>query len=297
MSSKEGVGTTFTVSLPLEYVRDDEQEPASLDGCASSGSLLLLGSHTHFQRQLANWGYQVELGSVEGAIEDCVAQVMASEAVGLLFEGLKTKQLMVLMGALSEADPHWHEKRRVVVLHNRVEESRATLEGVTIRWLQHDRMGAIVRAELEVCLYDGQAESAEEAPQGDQIERSYEGQVLLVEDVPFNQIIAMDFLEDLGLEVECANNGLEAVEAFKQNRYGLILMDLHMPEMNGFDAVRHIRQYEQDHDVTPVTPIVAMTADALSETRQMVIDVGMNGYLSKPFDPEDLYTVLDQYFS
>ena len=129
----------------------------------------------------------------------------------------------------------------------------------------------------------------------DDLERHYKGRVLLVEDVPFNQIIAMDILGDLGLEVECANNGVEAVEAFKRGEYDLILMDLHMPEMNGFEAVEQIRQLESVSQREKPTPIVAMTADVLAETRERVKVVGMNEYLSKPFDPTDLYKILDQF--
>ena len=132
----------------------------------------------------------------------------------------------------------------------------------------------------------------------------YRGRVLLVEDVYFNRVIAKELLESYGLIVESAENGLQAVD-FMEHIYNLpdknqlpitlILMDLHMPEMNGLDAARRIREIEK-HMRLPATPIVAMTADVLLETRDDIVKVGMNGYLPKPFEETELHAVLSIYF-
>ncbi|MDN3640538.1 ATP-binding protein [Simiduia curdlanivorans] len=133
----------------------------------------------------------------------------------------------------------------------------------------------------------------------------YSGRVLLVEDVDFNRIIARELLESFGLVVECVENGVQAVD-FMEGIYQLpgkgelpiklILMDLHMPEMNGLDATRRIREIERLMCLPPIS-IVAMTADVLVETREDIVLAGMNGYLPKPFEESDLHEVLSTYFS
>lgn len=117
--------------------------------------------------------------------------------------------------------------------------------------------------------------------------------ILLVEDNPVNQQIAKAMLAKGGFGCTIANNGLEAVNAHQQERWDLILMDCQMPEMDGFEASREIRQREQNtsrHDL-----IIAMTASALKEDRDRCMQAGMDDYLSKPFRQEDLLYMLQRY--
>lgn len=109
--------------------------------------------------------------------------------------------------------------------------------------------------------------------------------ILLVEDHAPNVLVARFFLEDFGYEVDVAGNGIEAVTHAKANHYHAILMDVQMPEMNGYDATRAIRAHEQQHNL-PHQPIIGMTANALMGDRERCIESGMDDYLTKPFDPE-----------
>jgi CheY-like chemotaxis protein len=112
--------------------------------------------------------------------------------------------------------------------------------------------------------------------------------ILLAEDEPINQEVSRGLLEDIGLSVDLAEDGRQAVELAQQNRYALILMDMQMPHLNGVDATREIRSlpgYAQ-------TPILAMTANAFDEDRQICIDAGMNDHIGKPVDPERLFETL-----
>ena len=109
--------------------------------------------------------------------------------------------------------------------------------------------------------------------------------VLLAEDNQLNQILAENILQSAGLEVEIANDGSEAVEKMKSaaaGYYDLILMDIQMPVMDGYEATRQIRALE-DKDKASI-PIVAVTANAFEEDRQVAMKAGMNGHLAKPYD-------------
>ena len=117
------------------------------------------------------------------------------------------------------------------------------------------------------------------------------GRVLLAEDNPINQYIAQTLLEGMGLDVEIAHNGLEAVSAIEDADYDVVLMDLQMPEMDGFEATRQIRKKKTAEEL----PILAMTAHVMAEDRQKCLDVGMNGHFSKPVDPKKLRVILAQW--
>jgi signal transduction histidine kinase/CheY-like chemotaxis protein len=112
--------------------------------------------------------------------------------------------------------------------------------------------------------------------------------VLLVEDIEFNRIVALDTLtsELDGVEVDIATNGHEAVEMSSSKRYDIILMDLQMPVLNGYDATRKIRTLAKPNcDV----PIIAMTASALEDEIYRCYEAGMNDFITKPFDTEILF--------
>jgi PAS domain S-box-containing protein len=117
--------------------------------------------------------------------------------------------------------------------------------------------------------------------------------ILLVEDDSINQEVALALLEDTGLKVDVADNGLQAVAKATDTDYALILMDMQMPEMGGVEATRAIRQLPARR----WTPIVAMTANAFDEDRELCIAAGMSDFVPKPVDPEVLYQTLARWLS
>ena len=119
------------------------------------------------------------------------------------------------------------------------------------------------------------------------IDRFQGKRVLLVEDNKLNQEIEKAILEEWGLVVEVAMHGAEAVDLVLEQQYDLIVMDLHMPIMDGYESAKRIRQEHGDF-----LPIIAMTADALLGVRDKVLKSGMNGYVSKPIKIEELHKEL-----
>jgi polar amino acid transport system substrate-binding protein len=115
--------------------------------------------------------------------------------------------------------------------------------------------------------------------------------VLLVEDNEINQQVALEILEGAGLNVSLAENGQEAVSAVKENNYDAVLMDIQMPVMNGYEATREIREDEQFKDL----PIIAMTAHAMAGDEDKSLEAGMNGHVTKPIDPDQLFATLQKW--
>lgn len=115
--------------------------------------------------------------------------------------------------------------------------------------------------------------------------------VLLVEDNDINLELAIELLNDVGMEVRAARNGKEAVEMVKLDDFDVVLMDIQMPEMDGLTATKVIRQDKKYKTL----PILAMTAHAMKGEREKSIAAGMNDHITKPIDPEVLYKALLQY--
>ncbi|MEI7846019.1 MAG: PAS domain S-box protein [Chloroflexota bacterium] len=115
--------------------------------------------------------------------------------------------------------------------------------------------------------------------------------ILLAEDNLTNQQVALGILKKLGLKVDVAANGLEALRALEQIPYSLVLMDVQMPEMDGMEATRRIRD-EKSVVVNHEIPIIAMTARAMPGDHQRCLNAGMNDYLAKPFNPQTLKDIL-----
>jgi len=120
------------------------------------------------------------------------------------------------------------------------------------------------------------------------------GGLLLVEDNPVNQEVALAILNELGLKADCAWDGEQALQKLAAQHYDVVLMDCHMPKLDGYATTRRLREIESTSG-KPRTPVIALTANALSGDAQACLEAGMDGYLSKPFSVDELYVTLKPY--
>ncbi len=124
--------------------------------------------------------------------------------------------------------------------------------------------------------------------------------LLLVEDNEVNRMVAAELLTEVGYVCECAVDGAKAVEAVLKTPYDLVLMDCQMPEMDGYDATRRIRQHEAQQPIpgrSTRLPIIALTANALKGDRERCLEAGMDDYLSKPLQPEKLMAMIQSFLA
>ncbi|MGE0078254.1 MAG: PAS domain S-box protein [Bacteroidales bacterium] len=139
-------------------------------------------------------------------------------------------------------------------------------------------------------------ESKEEPPLKDlelELQKGNKYKVLIVEDNDLNTLIVQRFLSNWGIEHEHAGNGVIALEMIKQFDFDLVLMDLEMPEMNGYDAAKAIRKL--DDSSKKAVPIIALSASAMRDVKRKIFSIGMNDFVLKPFNPADLKQKIIKY--
>jgi len=125
--------------------------------------------------------------------------------------------------------------------------------------------------------------------------------VLLTEDNEINSMVAANMLQRLHCQIDMAATGRQALQIWQtsiqtKKYYDLILMDVQMPEMDGFETTQWIRHYEKEYNITTPTPIIAVTANAMKEDKERCLTAGMNDYLAKPFGIDQLSALLNKYY-
>ncbi len=129
---------------------------------------------------------------------------------------------------------------------------------------------------------------------GSNAETSKELKILLAEDCENNVLLVQLYLKKFPYSIDVAENGGEAFELYQKNQYDLVLMDIEMPFTDGYQATTSIRQYEKDNGLEK-TPIIAVTAHALSENRDKAYDVGCDFFMTKPVRKADLINAVQKY--
>ncbi|MFD2910115.1 ATP-binding protein [Flavobacterium ardleyense] len=160
--------------------------------------------------------------------------------------------------------------------------------GSTIHLQSESGKGSTFTFELEFEKGDGKEVILDVSPA---VKFLNEKRILLVEDNKINQMITQKMLEKRGISCVTIDNGEEAIVEAKMNQYDLILMDVHLPGINGTEATTEIRKFDSK------TPIIALTAISLNENKEMLLSYGMNEVITKPFEPEHFYAVVTNYLS
>jgi two-component system, sensor histidine kinase and response regulator len=303
VDSTLGVGSRFWFVLPLQACETQPSRPAAqrdgirvliVDDNRTHGTMLTAG--------LRSAGYEVaQTDDANQALESMrsAAQRLRPYDV-VLIDHLLSGTDGVMLGAAARRDAALATAKLVIMtsMSKPAELARFSALGFAGSVTKPLRERELHRCLARVCSDDAGdwhlrssfAESTDAAVE----QRVFAGNILLVEDNAVNQKVAKRFLERLGCTVRVVTNGAEAVEAFKSEALDMILMDLQMPVMDGFTATRHIRDHEafRSH-----VPIVALTANAMTGQHERCLAAGMDGFLTKPIDPERLRETLARFLS
>lgn len=211
--------------------------------------------------------------------------------------GMSREFQQILFQPFAQETESWTEKRSGAGLGLAITRNIVDLMGGSIDVKSELGRGTEVRVHLEVELAEIQPEVDNGQWEMDEIRSILNGRrILLAEDHPLDTEITKRILEHVNAEVVCAENGKEALELFESHppyEYDAILMDIRMPEMDGYTAVRKIRKVP--HEDAQMIPIIAMSADDSVEDVRKCREAGMNSHLAKPVEPQKLYQVLCEY--
>ncbi|RRV26603.1 response regulator [Pseudomonas sp. o96-267] len=272
LQSKEGFGSEFCAELPLPAHVQASSQPA-LEGRIVALTPASSGLQQMLSQWLPAWGLSYQRLDTDANLHGVEADLLISDCPECLF-GIRPAMStpVLLVTAYGNFLPHEQAQRLMPLLQIARPVSRNGL----LQELRH-----VLHSD------DGDVHSSAQA----QPVRESSARVLLVEDNPVNQMVAKGMLGKLGYQVLVAGLGGEALEVLEQEPVDLILMDCNMPVMDGYEASRRIRSNGR----WPQLPIVALTANALSDERERCRAAGMNDYLAKPFRREELAAILDTW--
>jgi signal transduction histidine kinase/DNA-binding response OmpR family regulator/HPt (histidine-containing phosphotransfer) domain-containing protein len=294
VESQAGKGSTFCLELPIPILsvisRKEQREKLKarvliVESSAAHGRIL--------SEQLRSWGCEAVLAStVEQAHELALKSTPRKRFQLAIIDTVSPEAAEQLAASL--ALENGASKLPSILLASRVSTVELKSKGISAILAKPVRQtqlyNAVARAlglRIEIVEVTPEIE-AKELKQ----HKSYD--VLLVEDNLINQKVAVQMLEKLNCQVDIAEDGEAALEFVLAKKYGLVLMDVHMPGMNGYDTATELRRREAESGHSR-TPIVAMTANAMSGDRDKCIDAGMDDYLSKPVRPGELEQIVAKW--
>ena len=298
VDSAPGEGAHFSFTIWLALGAEQDLRKPSYQGLAGSRVLVVDDHPVNREilcKQISTWGMRcTSIGSGAVALEQlCLAANEGDPYEAVLLDwhmpemsGLELAEAIQRMDSFPS--PH------LVMLSSAgfdVNSEVASGLGIS-RYLQKP----VRQQQLLKCLREVMGEEVSSANMKAVASINLNGKILLAEDNPVNQEVATAMLMLLGCEVDLAENGKEAVDAATRTHYDLILMDCHMPEMDGFTATSQIRRIEEELDLQPAI-VIALTADVQKGIQEQCQAAGMNDYLSKPFAKTALLDTLTKWLT
>jgi signal transduction histidine kinase/CheY-like chemotaxis protein len=205
--------------------------------------------------------------------------------------GIPREKQRIIFDAFSQAESYMTRRFGGTGLGLAISSRLVELMGSTIELESEPERGSVFSFCLELPIATGSGLAADGESLRDRGEPRAGRRILLAEDNPINQKLYVRLLESHGHSVVAVADGAEAVRAWRSESFSLILMDLQMPELDGYGATRTIRRHEEE--AGGHVPIVALTAHAVSGTRERCLSCGMDDYLAKPIDAEVLLRTID----
>ena len=303
VESTLGAGSTFWFTATFEKQEAQCQEPSwAMPMGMLTGVRALIIESTAISRgillsQMSNWGMSNRVAASPEQALELLAQAAARNApydIAIMDLGLPGMDAFELARAI-RGRPDIAKVRLVMLTRRQADLRDARAAGVDACLAKPVRQTMLY--ECLVGVMAGQPQEAVTAPAVNAptqaAQRAPRGSILLVEDNLINQQVALGILQIQGYSVTVVNNGREALHAHAGGEFDLILMDCHMPEVDGFEATREIRERERASGKH--VPIVALTANAMAHDREECLNAGMDDHLSKPFSMQTLKDMLERW--
>ena len=301
VTSDLGEGANFSFQVALHF--DTSVDPGLLNVTSLHGVRVLIVDDNQVNRdvlhgQISAWGTRdSEVGSAGQALTELRSAASQADPYRVLLLDWHMPEVDGLeLAELIQADPSLPPMNTIMLSSSGSDVEHARMHALGIDCIVPK---PVRQRQLLSCLLKAFGESeSEQVPlssnRGDTSQRLPQSRILLVEDNEINQAVASDMLELLGQEVEVAANGKRALEVFAKGEFDLVMMDCHMPVMDGFSAARQLREHERSSEGKRV-PVVALTADVQKGIKEKCLASGMDDYLSKPFSQSALQEMLGKW--
>jgi len=299
LESKAGVGSTF--HFTLRFGISKHQESFEVEQPDLSGLFAVLadwdrGATEAMRSQLESWGMQVEIANNRELAVESLKKLAALDA--LLPVLITDVEVEGMSSALLAEHADWNSLLKQIPI---IRLAKVGGDGDLVRSKAMQTNSCLYKpvvtseliAALMRCKRQLTAMSLINAPSEEQGDGAKSLRILMAEDGIANQKVALGLLQQLKHEVVIASNGKEAVELFTEQKFDIVLMDIQMPVLNGFEATRRIRELEAVRRTH--IPVVAMTAHAMKGDRARCIQAGMDDYLAKPVRKRELHRMLLKY--
>lgn len=306
LQSEEGRGSTFYFTVQLEIPPAYDPLFSKLEKTLHDKRILIIGAPSCTRRML-----QCLLGRLELKHEVCDFQNAMTEAVRMSASGSKPFDIVIVDSSpthgnglelavqLHRVSEFAHTKTILVMTMNQIgilrHQEHTFIAGYLVKPIRIARLHDLLN-ELTTKFAPVEKHENADDPQAAWKRDHREGEiaVLLAEDNPVNRKIATIHAQRLGCRMVAVNNGKEAIEALQRNFFDLVLMDISMPEMDGWEATRAIRALGGHH---ASIPIIGLSANGLMEEQEKCMAAGMNDYLVKPFKVAQLREILDRWLT
>ncbi|RLA60321.1 MAG: hybrid sensor histidine kinase/response regulator, partial [Epsilonproteobacteria bacterium] len=284
LESAKDHGTSFFFSIPYEEVDSDELSDVNTYGDVVVGKYeqdIPTKMDTYLSSYFTHFGSSVKSFESVSAFKELINYDTCTN-YWIDIDNAKEN----ILAAISNVD-----KSKLVIMANitsrlKLEELEVPQENVLYKPVTLSKVKSMLTQSADKEL------SASEVKEKHNV--LFEADILVAEDNIINQKLIKRILEEHGLNVDIANNGLEAFEKRRNKKYDLLFMDIQMPVMDGTEATEEILAYEEDEKVSHI-PIVALTANALKGDRERFLAIGMDEYLSKPIETAELLYILNQF--
>ncbi len=302
VDSQPGQGTTFTCTLMFKHCSVQAPEPRANVTCEISGSRVLVVDDNETNRtilcyQLSSWGIRPEAVSSGAEALELLQRTHQTDPFALAILDM----MMPEMDGIQLAEeirkiPSYSDMHLMMLtsVGGFGDAQRTYQAGVGLYLNKPVRRSRLYNCIVELLRASAKPELAATPGLPESSGLHFGMTILLVEDTAVNQEVALAMLENLGCSTDIASNGLEALDKLASQNYDLVLMDCQMPELDGYETTRCLREREQSQNL-PRATVIALTAHAMVGDRQLCLDAGMDDYLAKPFTLNQLQTMLQRY--
>ena len=307
VESEPGQGTKFHFTLPLVPGAKPAEDASGTAPEIPHGVKILIVDDNRANRRILE-GFLKQRGfiptSVEGG-DEAIAQLLAASAAGEQYGLIICDLLMPRMDGFGfiervRARPELSTAKIIMLTSagQRGDAARANELGIEAYLTKPVRRSELLEVISRIFVRGGQTAALPLITWhsiANAASNAVSLRILVAEDNAVNQMLVTRLLEKRGHSVNVVTNGREALYALEQRAYDLVLMDMQMPEIDGFEATAELRKREEQTGLH--TPVIALTAHAMKGDRERCIQAGMDGYLSKPIHSQELYELLEKYIA